>query len=170
MDNITFRDSPPPSVEQPKSEVIPPDLNKPVSGETDDEPVELRDKEGRSVVLDALGINEDVSSLTMSDKENLTEVKDYVMSIVKAKGLSPTVSVFNKTLDSLRTDMGLESESEPSIVLDRIAGVVKAWRNISFVKDPAEKKRIFFKLAKLNSSEEMNREVFKIMEDKSVWL
>ena len=80
------------------------------------------------------------------------------------------MSAFTKTLNSLKGEMGLDDEAEPSIVLDRISGVVKAWRNLSFVKDLAEKKRIFFKLAKLNSSEDMNKELFKIMEGYQVWL
>ena len=159
MDNVTFRESPVPQVEQPKLPDVPVNDQQVQSGHDDKEPVELRDK-GGSVVLEALGINEDISSLPEEDKGNLTEVKDYVLGIVKAKGLSPTVSAFTKTLNSLREEMGLSDESEPSIVLDRIAGVVKAWRNISFIKDPAEKRRIFFKLAKLKSSEEMNKEVF----------
>ena len=170
-DNVTFREAPVPTIEQPKVDIPEPvkDNTTTETGESDREPVELRDTNGRSVVLDALGISENTNSLPAEDKANLNEVKDYVLSIVKAKGLSPTVSAFTKTLNSLKGEMGLNEESEPSIVLDRIAGVVKAWRNLSFIKDPAEKKKIFYKLARLNSSIEMNKEVFKLMEDHQIW-
>jgi len=169
MDQITFREAPPPSVDKPEFPEPEKDNTRSASGESDNEPIEIRETNGRSVVLDALGIDENINSLPDEDKGNLNEVKQYVLGIVKAKGLSPTVSAFTKTLNSLKGEMGLDDEAEPSIVLDRISGVVKAWRNLSFVKDPAEKKRIFFKLAKLNSSEDMNKELFKIMEGYQVW-
>lgn len=171
MDKVVFREAPPPAVEQPKADIPEPDVNKEQveSGESDSEPVELRDTGGRSVVLDALGIDENTNSLPAEDKANVQEVKDYVLEIVKSKGLSPTVLSFKKTLDGLKDEMGLDKEAEPAIVLDRIAGVVRAWRNLSFVKDTEEKKRIFFKLANLKSSKEMNKEVFKLMESYQIW-
>jgi hypothetical protein len=107
--------------------------------------------------------------LPEEDKQNIQEVKDYVLGIVKAKGLSPTVTNFKKTLEGIKGDMGLDTEAEPSIVLDRVAGVVKAWKNLSFIKDPGEKRKIFFKLANLKSSVDMNKEVYKLMNDYEVW-
>ncbi len=168
--NITFREAPVPEIVQPKVDIPEPEVDKGRLEEApnDTEPVELRDKEG-SIVLEALNIHEDVNSLPEEDKGNLQEVKNYVLEIVKSKGLSPTVSSFTKTLNGLKSEMGLAEEAEPSIVLDRIAGVVKAWRNLSFVNDPAEKRRIFFKLANLQSSKRMNEEVYKIMENYRVW-
>jgi len=130
MVDIVFRDAPAPAVESPKLPDATVNNERVMSGESDNEPVEIRESEGKSVVLDALGITEDVASLPDEDKGNLSEVKDYVLGIMKAKGLSPTVSAFTKTMDSLRGEMGLDKEAEPSIVLDRIAGVVKAWRRL----------------------------------------
>ncbi len=146
MADIVFREAPPPAVEQPRVDVPEPEPNREhvVSGEDDREPVELRETGGRSVVLDALNINDNTNNLPEADKANLQEVKDYVLKIVESKGLSPTVSAFKKTLNGLKSEMGLDEEAEPSIVLDRISGVVRAWRNLSFVKDPEEKRKIFF--------------------------
>lgn len=170
MVDLTFRDAPVPEVVQPKPDIPVPEVDEAhAEGPNDSEPVEIRDKDG-SIVLEALNINEDVNSIPSEDKANLQEVKDYVLEIVKTKGLSPTVAQFTKTLNGLKSEMGLEEESEPSVVLDRISGVVKAWRNLSFIKDPQEKRRIFFKLANLKSSQEMNKEVFRLMERQSVWL
>jgi len=156
-----------PSVPLPKPENDP---NRPVSGESDKEPIEIRETGGRSVVLDSLGITDDPTVLPEIDKENLSEVKGYVIEVMKSKGLGETVGAFKKTIQELKSEMGLDSEAEPSIVLDRIAGVSKAWRNLSFIKDPQEKRAIFFKLANMKSSQEMNREVFKMMERRSVWI
>lgn len=168
-DNITFREAPP-AVEQPKPDIPTPEADKGRPGEApnDTEPVELRDK-GGSIVLEVLNINEEVNNLPAEDRANLHEVKDYVLEIVKSKGLPPNVSAFAKTLNGLKSEMGLDDEAEPSIVLDRIAGVVKAWRNLSFVKDPMEKRKIFFKLANLKSSKDMNEAVYKMMENYEVW-
>jgi hypothetical protein len=171
MTDIIFRESTPPPVEQPKVAIPDPEPNKTEvgSGEDDREPVELRDTGGRSVVLDALNITEEINSLPEADKENIKEVKDYVLGIVKSKGLTPTVSAFKKTLDGLKGEMGLDKEADPAVVLDRISGVVKAWRNLSFIKDPEEKSKVLFKLATLKTSKEMNQAVYKIMNDYEVW-
>jgi hypothetical protein len=170
MANVVFRESTP-EVSTPQVKLPEPEINKTEvqSGISDREPVELREQSGHSVVLDALNINEDPNSLPEEDKGNLKEVKDYVLGIVKSKGLSPTVSAFKKTLDGIKGEMGLDKEADPSVVLDRVAGVVKAWRNLAFIKDAEEKQKIFIKLASLKSAKEMNQEVYKIMENYEVW-
>lgn len=169
--DVVFRDAPEQAVSTPIEEVPEPekDNTRVASGESDKEPIEFREEGGGSVVLDALGINDKVDNLPEQDKENLQEVKNYVKEIIKAKGLPETVGAFKKSLDGLKGEMGLDEEAEPSIVLDRIAGVIKAWRNLSFVKDSSEKKRIFFKLANLKSSEEMNRMVYDLMNKYEIW-
>lgn len=171
MVDVTFRQAPTPAVEQPKSDIpdVEPNKVRVMSGETENEPIEVRETGGRSIVLDALNIDENLINLPVQDKENVNEVRNYVLDIVKSKGLSQTVGSFKKTLDSLKNEMGLDNEAEPSVVLDRIAGVVKAWKNLSFIKDHEEKRKIFLKLAMLDSSEKMNKEVLKLMEDYEVW-
>jgi len=171
-DNVTFRQAPvepePGTMardlpEQPK------DNTQVASGESDLEPIEFRETGGRSVVLDALNINENLYSLPEEDKANLSEVKTYVEELIKAKGLSPTVGAFKKTLNELKVEMGLDEEADPAKVLDRIGGVVKAWKNLSFIKDIEEKKKIFLKLSTLSSSQDMNKEVYKLMEKYEIW-
>lgn len=171
MADVVFREAPPPVIEKPKVDLPEPEVNKSHvdSGESDNEPIEFRDTNNRSIVLDALNIDENINNLPAEDRSNLQEVKDYVTGIIKSKGLSPTVGVFKKTLNSLKSEMGLSKESDPAVILDRIAGVVKAWRNLSFIKDAEEKQRIFIKLAGLGSSKEMNKEVFKLMEGYEIW-
>jgi hypothetical protein len=167
--SAVFRTAPVPQAPTPQAP--PPEENNQQvqSGEDDREPVELRETHGVSIVLDALGIDDRLDNLPEEDKSNVANVKDYVMEIVKSKGLSPTVGAFKRTIDGLKEDMGLDKEAEPSIILDRIAGVVKAWKNLSFIKDSGEKRKIFFKLAHLTSSSEMNKEVYRLMNNYKVW-
>lgn len=169
MPDITFRNAPAP--EQPRPDLPEPEKNvhQVVSGEHEIEPIEIREENGGSVVLDALNISDKLHVLPDEDKAKVADVKEYVLQIAKGKGLAPTVGAFKKTLDGIKAEMGLDSEAEPSIVLDRIAGVVRAWKNLSFVDDPAEKKRIFMRLANMKSSTEMNKEVYRLMNNYEVW-
>jgi len=167
--DVTFRSAPVVSAPTPPGPEPEVNNQQVQSGEDDREPVELRETHGVSVVLDALGIDDRIDNLPEDDKSRVSIVKDYVMEIVKSKGLSPTVGAFKKTIDGLKEDMGLDQEAEPSVILDRIAGVVKAWKNLSFIKDAKEKKNIFYKLARLSSSSEMNKEVYRLMSDYKVW-
>jgi len=169
MTDTVFREAPPPPVERPPAPEPDVDKTRSLLSDGDNEPVEMFEERGKSVVLEALNINEDPHNLPDKDKDNLGEVKNYVLEIVKQKGLSPTISSFTKTLNGLKVEMGLDEEAEPSIVLDRIGGVIKAWKNLSFITNPADKKRIFMKLANLKSSAEMNREVYRLMSDYKVW-
>lgn len=130
---------------------------------------DLEPVEGDSVVLKALGIDDNVQNLPSEEQENVQEVKNYVMDILKSKGVMNSQTNFNQTLSSLKEQMGLAEETEPSIILDRIGGVVKAWKSLSFVTDMKEKRGILMKLARMESSHDMHREVFKVMEQRKVW-
>lgn len=169
MPDQVFRSAPEP--QQPTPDLPEPEINNEhvTSGESDREPIEIREEGGGSVVLDALNISDKLQVLPEEDKVKVSEVKQYVLKIMETKGLGATVSAFKKTLDGIKSEMDLDAEAEPSIVLDRIAGVVRAWKNLSFIEDTAEKKRIFMRLAKLPSSKEMNKEVYRLMNDYRVW-
>ena len=168
MDQV-FRSAPEPP--QPKASVPDVEVNKDhvISGEVDIEPIEVREEGGGSVVLDALNISDTINVLPQEDQAKVGDVKQYVLKIMESKGLGETVGAFKKVLNEVKGEMGLDQEAEPSIVLDRIAGVVRAWKNLSFISDPQEKKSIFMKLANMKSSADMNKEVFRIMENFKVW-
>lgn len=120
-------------------------------------------------LLNAIGIDDIVENLSVEDKANLIEAEQYVRDILVKQGKTPTQAVFNRVLDSLKVDLGLDSDSEAAVVLDRIAGVSKAWKSLSFIKDPSEKRGLFMKLARQKDSSAMNRLVFEEMEKRSVW-
>ena len=133
----------------------------------EEEPVEFN-RVGQTV-LDSLGISDDIKSMPTEDQSNLAEVGQYMTNIIKSRGLEPVGSSYHKVLNDLKFEMGLENDSEPSVVLDRIGGVVKAWRDLSFIPDPKEKRAFFMKLARQPDSKSMHRLVLEKMEDFKIW-
>jgi len=65
------------------------------------EPIELREERSGDVLLESLGIQEDVKALPEKDKENLKEAKNYIYDLMKVDGLKNTVGSFKKTLDKV---------------------------------------------------------------------
>lgn len=130
------------------------------------EPIE--DPQGE--VLVSLGIEDNPEVMPAEDKENLQEVTDYIKGLLRVKGLSPTRTNYQSALTELKEEMGIEIGVEPSIALDRMGGIVKAWRNLSFVKNPAEKRSLFMKLAKQEDSKAMNKVLLEEMNRREVWL
>ncbi len=165
----TFRSAPEPQAE--KISLPEPKKNEYGSDENliDAEPLEMREDRSGDIVLESLGIDDSLRNLPEEDQENVGEVKQYVKDIMKSKGVSETFGNFKKTLDSIKSEMGLDADADPQIILDRIGGVVKAWKSLAFITNPKEKRSFFMKLAKLDSSSEMNRLVFEEMNKRQVW-
>jgi hypothetical protein len=139
-----------------------------VSAQNDIESIRPADK-GDGTVLQALGIGEELNQLPPEEQDNVGEMENYIFESLKLKGVTPTRPNIENELYQLKYDMGLDPRAEMSTVLDRIGGVIKAWKNLSFVKDPIVKKNLFFKLANAKSSKDMNKIVFDEMERDSVW-
>lgn len=133
----------------------------------------VADIEPRSIgdgsVLQAMGIADDPKILSEGDRANMNEIDNYITDLLEGKGLSRTMPNIKKTLDGLREDIGLEAESDPMVVFERLGGVLKSWKNISFIKDPGEKRALFMRLSRAKTSSEMNRLIFKEMESRKVW-
>lgn len=130
-----------------------------------EEPLDSADK----TILESMGITDDQNNLPSEEQANLKEIDGYVLDILKRKGVVPTKSTINKELGKLREEMGLDEAADPAVVLDRIGGVIKAWKSLSFIKNPSEKRSLFLKLANSNSSEDMNRIVFEEMNRRAIW-
>lgn len=167
MSDISSTFKPTPQVIQPQTNLPDPKPNEIGAQENvgDLEPVE----NGQQAILEALGVDDAIRNMSSDDQDNLGEVKQYVYDILERKGLSPTVGSIKKALSELKTEMGFDEEVEPSVILDRIGGIVKAWRNLSFMKDPQMKRALFMKLAKLDSSKAMDEEVYQAMEKGHIW-
>lgn len=140
-----------------------------VSTHDPEAPIDLFEDGGNDIVLSSLGIQEDVKSLPEADQSNLKEVKQYVLDIIKKSGDSPTMGAFQRTLNDIKADMGLSYDADPSTILDRIGGVLKAWKSLVFIKDKHQKKSVLYKLMRAQDSKEMNRIVFETMDGMKLW-
>lgn len=135
----------------------------------DIEPIEIREEGGKDALLDSLDIDDSLDNLPEEDRENHKEVKQYILDVIKKSGDQPTMGAFKRTLNDIKADMGLSEDSDPSTILDRIGGVVKSWKELSFIKSPSEKRSILSKLMRATDSKEMNRIVYQEMTRREVW-
>jgi len=131
------------------------------------EPIDSSDTD--QTVLNALGIEDSLQNLADDDRSNLSEVSQYLLNILSKKGVSPTKGSLEHTLTDLKAEMGLEDDADADMVLERIGGVVKAWKELSFVTNAQEKRSLFMKLARQSDSKAMNKMVFDEMTKRSVW-
>lgn len=116
------------------------------------------------VLLKAMGIMDDVSNLSDEDSTNLEEVSRYLSDLVDKKGLQKTKGVFERTLKDVMVEMDIDPDTEPNVVLSKIGNVVRAWRDLSFIRKPEERRRMFMKLARMESAKDMDALVIKAME------
>jgi hypothetical protein len=126
------------------------------------EPVE----KGSDAIYEALGTDD---MLPESHKDNVRELEAYVFDILQQKGIDPTLPAMKREIGTLKYEMGLDPDASLETTLDRMGGVIKSWKSLSFMKDPQEKKQLFFKLANAKSSSDMNRIVFQAMEKNKIW-
>lgn len=122
-----------------------------------------------STVMGLLGLNDALDNLPPEEKQSLADIERYIADSLSKKGVDPTKEAFRKSLDNLKTEVGLDVDASPETALERISGVIQAWRDLGFIKDPQAKKSLFMKLAKAESSSEMNKIVFNEMEKYQVW-
>lgn len=121
-------------------------------------------------LLDVLGIEDTLENLTEADGHNLNEIEEYLGNKLKAKKVPLTIEALKNEFASTLESMGIDKNTEPSTLMDRVAGVINGWKSLSFVTDPKEKRSIFMKLSKMQSSVEMNKFIFQEMNKKEVWL
>ena len=125
--------------------------------------------EADNLVLESLGISDELKNLPEESKENLSLIEDFVSELMRSKQLKETGEAFRDTFKGLMEDMDIDPHTEPSAVLDRIGGVIRGWKNLSFISDPKEKRSLFMKLGRMQSSKEMNRFIFQEMNRREVY-
>jgi len=118
-------------------------------------------------VLDVLGVEDRYSDLPSEELANLKEITTFIEDCLVNDGKRPSVKTIGIKLDEIREDLGLDDDNDVSVVLDRVGGVVKAWRNLGFLK-PEHKRSMFMKLARCKDSKEMHKLVFTEM-GKQIW-
>lgn len=135
----------------------------------DEELGSLKPVETTNDFLEVLGI-EDSTGIPEEDSQNVKEVKNYIKDILSKQKQDETAGNYKRTLNGILEEMGLDSDSEPSIILERISGVIRAWKELTFIKNPAEKRSILSKLLKQQSSKDMNKLILEEMEKKQLWI
>lgn len=140
-----------------------------ISGYDPEAPIDIAETGGRDILLESLGIDENPKAMPEADRNNAKEVKQYILDIINKSGDSPTMGAFQRTLNDIKADMGLCIDADPSTILDRIGGVLKAWKSLVFIKDAHQKKSILYKLMRAPDSKEMNRIVFEKMNEMKIW-
>lgn len=165
MVDTAFRSAPEPvNVEPHESEFV---ENK-VGAEISDTPEPLEGEKVDNAVLDVIGLDDTFHDLPSEEQSKVKEITNFLTDVIKAKGKTPTVLSLSREMDSIKAEMGLDYDANPVEVIDRVSGVIKAYKNISFLKGD-ERRSIFMKLARLPDSKSMNKMVFDLMENKKIW-
>ena len=161
--STSFRE-PAPIVERPVTE-----KSEPNKYALDENVEDLRPAEDEQDVLEALGVGDDVKTIPSEDKEDLRELKSYLTSFMEEKGLPQTIRGMQRGLESLKEEFGLHKEADPQAVIKKIGGIARSWRELSFVRDLDERKKVLIRLIGASSQREMDKIVFDEMERRAIW-
>lgn len=170
MSDVAFRSSSPTPQIVTHTESVPEPKKNEVGAQEDFgdlEPIDSDQSDG--VILSAIGIDDSPRNLPESDKSNLHEMKSYVLDLLNSKGITPTLGAYKRMIGEIREKMDIDPDTEPSVLLDRIGGVVKSWKSIAFITDPKERRSVFMRLARQPDSKSMDRTIYEEMEKRRVW-
>ena len=131
----------------------------------DIEPVEKTDE----FILENLGVEDQVKNIPDDDKEYLSEISSYLKDVLKKDGINPTRGSLQRAFDKLKETLDLDPDTDPSVAIKKMGGLVKSWKFISFIKDLGERKKLFSRLAQQNSVEDMDKLIFEEYEKKKIW-
>jgi hypothetical protein len=120
-------------------------------------------------ILRTLGIQDDIKVLPKEDFDNLQELKSYFDSYMAEKGLPKTAKGYQRAIEKIKDEVGLDQEADPQALIEKVGGIAKAWKEISFVKDFEEKKRILIKLVSASSQKDMDNIIFSEMNKRKIW-
>ncbi len=65
--------------------------------------------------------------------------------------------------------MEFDSEASADFVIEKVGNLIKAYKDLAFIKDPREKRALFMKLARQETSKDMHKLVFETYERNKVW-
>lgn len=114
--------------------------------------------------LESFDLHDTFNTLPSEQQNYVNEVGDTIKTMIEKRGLEPTTAVYERLVSELKEDMGVDPDMSPSLALQKVAEVLKAYRDFAFIRDPAEKRRIFMKLARSKDSKEMDRIFLDTME------
>lgn len=159
--NITFREAPSEPAETKLFEREPENKD---TGADQGMPEPIGSESMPQTVLDVLGIDGNAKDLPSDELSNLKEIASYLEESLMTNGKVPSVKTMGIKLDEIREQLDLDEDTEASVVLDRVGGVVKAWKGLGFITNPSEKRSLFMKLARCKDSKEMHKLVYKTMD------
>ena len=165
MPDITFREAPTEPAETKLYEREPENRN---VGADQGMPEPIDTESMPQTILDVLGIDGNVRDLPSEELSNLKEISSYLEESLGRDGKVPSIKTLGIKMDEIREELGMDEDTETSVVLDRIGGVVKSWKGLGFIQDPAKKRSLFMKLARCPDSKSMHKMVFDEM-DKLSW-
>jgi len=133
------------------------------------EPLDVLEARGIDPVLDSLGIEEPLDHIDGADRNKISDIGRYIKDVIDNRKLKPTFGNFEKVFDEIMGGMDMDDGVEPYAIIDRISGVVRGWRDLGFIEDSSQKRSLFMKLARMNSSKDMNKFIYDEMEKRKVW-
>lgn len=133
-----------------------------------DLPEPISSENSANTVLDVIGLEDNIFDLPSEEQSKIQEIAGFVQDIIKAKGKNPTTLSYAKEIDELKAEVGLDYEADPMEAIERLSGVIKAYKNLAFLGD-RDRKSMFMKLAKMPNTKSMNELVFKEMNNRRVW-
>ena len=120
-------------------------------------------------LLGLFDIQDNLNNLDSESRENLNEIDAHLKQVMRKRGLTPTKSNLSKVLSEVKEEMGLDADVDPDLAINRIGNVLKSYRDIAFIKDPAERRSLFMKLARMQSTKDMNKLIHETMTKYEVW-
>lgn len=121
--------------------------------------------DGESEILSLLGVEEPKDALPEEVQDYVDEINDAIEFLIEKRNLEPSRKTYKQLLDEMRSDMGINENAESMFALEKIGKTLKAWEDISYIRDMTVRKDLFTKLAQAGSSKEMDRIVLKALED-----
>lgn len=121
------------------------------------------------VILKGLGIDDSPRNLPDEDVDNLHELRSYIKETMRMKGIHPTIGSYNRIITDMMGKLELDPDTDPSVMLDQIGGLAKAWRMAAFISDNKERMKFLNKLARQKGSRKMDELVMGEMEKRRVW-
>lgn len=129
----------------------------------------LEGEKSQMAVLDFVGILDMPRNMPAEAQQNLRELTDFVTQKLESAGKTPTLRSIAKEMQNIKEEMGLDDFVDPDVSLERMGGVVKAWKEINFISDPQERRSLFMKLARQPDTKSMNRLVYQEMNKHTIW-
>lgn len=115
-------------------------------------------------VAELVGLTDIYTDLPETERDYIKSISDTLNSLIAKRGLQANSDVYKRLLTELKDDMEIDADTEPVIALEKLGKTLNAWRDVSFMRDSGDRRRIFMKLARAETSRDMDRIILDTME------